>query len=229
MTTTGENVMPTFTREPLPDGASIVMLPGDICLTCRCDTFVISRGQRTTPYTRSANPNPDGRYQVQFHADWCPRIADTPPRLPCPAPVGPDEQCGAPVEEYDFHVGFVIKVPDLFGESWVEATPEAERRAVGDGERRRALHYDRLTVKPCGHVLEGEDGHVILNAAAQIRAEDAERRADETLAEHADLLTAVGEAGHRELADKYRAAVRTASNTQAGLLMALRTIAGQEP
>jgi hypothetical protein len=229
LTSNNQAMAATYTREPLPAG-STTMTTGDTCPTCRCDTFVMRSDGLHTPYTRSVDPNPDGHYVMQVHADWCPRIADTPARLPCPAPVGPDERCGAAVEWYDFHVGYEIKIPVLFGAglSWVEATPDNERRSLDPfGERRRAPRYDRLTVKPCGHVLEGQDGHIVLGAAAQIRAEDAERRADETLAGHADLLAAAETAGHRALVDQYRTAVRTGSDAQAGLLVALQTVAGE--
>lgn len=219
----------TMTREPLPDGAPTSMPLGDPCPTCRQDQFVISSGGQTTPYTRSTEPEPDGRYRIQFHADWCPHIADEPARLPCPAPIGPDGQCGAEVDSYDYRPGWEIQVYDLFGnKAWAEATPENERRALNPiGERRRAPHYDRVTVHPCGHVLEGSYGHTVLNAAAQLRAEKAERRANDLLAEHADLLAAAETAGHRAIADQYRTAVRTGSDAQAGLLVALRTVAGR--
>jgi hypothetical protein len=215
----------TQTREPLPDGHGSVTV-GGTCRTCSATEMCFGTGG-DSPWTRSAEPGPDGNYVVQAHRDWCPAWTGRQPEIGCPYPIGRDERCGAPISRFESRPGWWLVVPGAgpnLTDGHLRAADEAQRHHPGAG-RVRAPMFDEVTVHPCGHVVEDEDARVLLARWGEARAAQQRRVAEERIALHADLLAATESAGHGALVDAYRRAVLAGDGTEAGLLVALRTVA----
>jgi hypothetical protein len=167
------------------------------------------------------------RNVVQAHRDWCPAWTGRQPEIGCPYPIGRDERCGAPISRFESRPGWWLVVPGAgpnLADGHLRAADEAQRHHPGAG-RVRAPMFDEVTVHPCGHVVEDEDARVLLARWGEARAAQQRRVAEERIALHADLLAATESAGHGALVDAYRRAVLAGDGTEAGLLVALRTVA----
>lgn len=218
--------VPAQTRDPLPDGVTS-MQSGPPCTTCGPRQFAFS-GSGASPFTRSTEPNADGRYTFQPHAEWCPVWSQETPRIVAPC-------CGAPVEGYDYTAAFWLIVPGVGPDGMpvdqhVLSTTASEARLGAFPHRREpAPQFDTAILTPCGHTVEGGQAHVVMKAIGVARAEDRRAAAEQTLASQAELLAAATAAGHGEIAEQYRQAVHRGDRTAAGLLVALKTLTGALP
>lgn len=219
MTTT----TPAQTRDPLPEGVTSAKF-GQPCPTCGPREFTIS-SDGPGPMTRTAEPDADGRYTMQAHAEWCPVWSGESPKVTAPC-------CGAPVEDFDYRPAWWLVVPGLTHSGQVmdhhvlESRATVSQRAASTG-RVRATEFDLITLRPCGHTTEGPAGRRVLADCANARLEAQQAEAAEILDGCADLLARVEAAGHGAVAEQYRQAVRGGAKTAAGLLVAVQTLVGE--
>lgn len=220
MTTTA----PAQTRDPLPEGVTSARL-GPPCRTCGHRQFTFS-SDGLSATTRTVEPDGDGNYTMQAHAEWCPVWSGETPKVAAPC-------CGAPVEDFDYQPAWWLIVPGLThsGQTMdhhvLESRATASQRAASTG-RVRATEFDLITLRPCGHTTEGSAGRRVLADCANARLEVQRVEAEEILDAGADLLARVEAAGHGAVAEQYRQAVRADAKTAAGLLVALQTLAGDD-
>ncbi len=205
---------PTWTRERLPDGVDVVAY-GSSCRTCGAGGIDSEMIRSWRQVTRSEEPDEVGQYLIQPHHRWCPVWTGETAELPCPV-------CGAPVEGYDFENGYSLEVPDALAPGGVghlvgsgdEVFGHPAARYVG-ATPKPAPSFSKMLVEPCGHELRGDVAYGVVTRAAEIRAN--RRRAEA-------LLQAATQAGHSQLVEAYRRAVRSRSRDASGLLAALRLL-----
>ncbi len=216
--------MPTTTspqvRQPISNGPQNI----GTCPLCGPADIHISSGDGWRNVTRSQDPGPDGRHEVHPHLDWCPVLTGETPEVAC-------LDCGAPVMEWTESPGIVVTVPgagpNLTDGHWLGAADEEpDRLAIWGSERKPAPDFDRVTVRPCGHDHRGSRAHEMLLAIRTVKAEQANREAEEMFARHAAVTDAAEAAGHIELVLRWQNAVRTGSREAVGLLAALRIVGG---
>lgn len=214
---------PTQTRDPLPDGVTSATI--GTCPTCGPQTIVFNDCDEPR-ITRSTQPGPDGQYVAHGHAEWCPIWCTSEP-VTHPAPC-----CGARIDGFtDRQHGVWLVLPGVMPdtENPVLEADAAPWQLAAATRRIPAPEFDRLTLIPCGHRLEGDKVHEAIAQLRQRVADIDHERAERALAEHADLLTRAEQAGYGALVDQYRAAVHASADTAAGLLAAIRTIVGNQP
>lgn len=214
------------TRDPLPDGVTS-MVSGPPCSVCGPQHLTFS-GDGTSPFTRSTEPNADGRYLLQPHAEWCPVWSQETPRIAAPC-------CGAPVEGYDYTAAYWLVVPGVgpngqaVDQRILSTNASEARHGTFPHRRELAPQFDTATLTPCGHTVEGDHAHAVMKAIGVARAEDRRAAAEQTLASQAELLAAATAAGHERIVEQYREAVYRGDGTAAGLLVALKTLTGALP
>ncbi|MFI2663372.1 hypothetical protein [Micromonospora carbonacea] len=214
------------TREPLPDGANTRMRVGR-CRTCnRTSIEGSSRHGIITPRTRSVEPDADGRYEMQPHELWCPVWTGETPEVACPHP-----HCGAPVVGLTYRPGYQVRVPwtSPFGNpgTLVGTLDEIDASEAVGGETTADPRFDKADLVPCGHTVEGSQAQQVRDLFEQVRDARHRREAEAEIARHAVVLAAADAAGHAVLVEQYRQAVLNGSTDKAGLLAALRTLAGR--
>lgn len=181
-----------------------------------------------SPHTTADEPDGDGVWWMWPHHDWCPKWTGETPAVACPA-------CGAPVLGYDFSPGVVLTVPQAVilpggrvADGHLVGTMDEVYEQPGasfHSKRESAPDFDKVTVSPCGHQLQGREGHEVLTALHTVAAEHAKVEAEAEIGRHADVLAAAEQAGHGNLAALYRAAVRRGSGEASGLLVAVKAVA----
>lgn len=209
------------TRDPLPAGVTVTTIGGP-CRTCGPADIVFSLDNSWTRLTtRSVDPGPDGRYVIQGHNDWCPVWSGKQPRVAAPC-------CGAPVRSFHVTYAYWIVVPGAGpngSDGYHLSTGDTEARwGALASKRERAPQFDKATLHPCGHTVEGDDVRRVATDVNAAVAADRATTAEAAIERHQDVLTAAEAAGYEALAERYRAAVRGGDKTAAGLLEALRTL-----
>jgi hypothetical protein len=208
-------------RQPIPNGPQAL----GTCPTCGPADIQISSGEGWQNVTRTQDPGPDGRYEIHPHHDWCPVLTGETPEVAC-------LDCGAPVMEYDHSPGVIVTVPHA-GPNGMDghllgAMDEIQDKPFGTfgTTRKPAPDFDRVTVRPCGHDHRGPQAHQMLLAIRTARAAQANREAEALFAEHAAVTDGAEAAGHGEVVQRWRQAVRSGSREASGLLAAIKVLVG---